>query len=75
MPAVASALTLLLSSGGGLVSFSGLAHGGFLMLQSPQAYRLRKMLKLLEAMPGSSYMSKNNKGKERDKPGNLAITC
>lgn len=72
---VASALTLLLSSGGGLVPFSGLAYGSFLPLQSSQAYRSRKMLKLLEAMCGSSCMSKNNKGKVWDKLASLAITC
>lgn len=72
---VASALTLLLPSGGGLVPFSGLAHGSFLPLQSSQAYRSRKMLKLLEAMHGSSCISKNNKGKAWDKLASLAITC
>jgi len=43
------------------------------MLQSSQAYRSRKMLKRHEAIPCSSFMCKNNKGKEGEKLGNLAV--
>lgn len=65
MSAVASALTLLLSSGGGLVSFGEIAHGDFLMQQSSQAYRSRKMLKLLEAMRVSPVCPKIIKGRHK----------
>lgn len=74
MSAVASTLTILLSSGG-LVSFGDITHGGFLMLQSSQAYRSRKMLKLLKPLPVSPICPKNNKVKAHAKLGNLAIAC